>query len=114
MNTLDRYAEFEVDGKKYKLLMTLKSILNCEKELANGNLITTMAALKVQPLSLGDAYAIMKWGLFGAGECKKEEEVDEMFAACLEGPGIATIQQVALEAIVKSGFAGKNVAAALQ
>ena len=113
MNTIDRYAEFEVAGKKYKLLMTLKSILNCEKELANGNLITTMAALKEQPLSLGDAYAIMKWGLYGAGECKNEEEVDEIFAAWMEGPGIAAIQEVALKAIVKSGFAGKNVAAAL-
>lgn len=114
MNTIDRYAEFEVDGKKYKLLMTLKSILGCEKELANGNLITTMAALKVQPLSLGDAYAIMKWGLYGAGECKKEEEVDAIFMECMEGPGLPLIQQVTLEAIVKSGFAGKNVAAALR
>lgn len=114
MNTIDRFAEIVVGEKKYKLLLTIKSILMCEKELANGNLITTMAALKVQPLCVGDAYAIMKWGLLGSGECKKEEEIDKIFMECLEGPGLPAIQQAALEAIVKSGFAGKNVAAALQ
>ena len=66
MNTIDRTVELKLPNNPGHVLhYTVKSIIECEKELTNRNLILTVASLAASPLSISDAYTLLKWGLRG-------------------------------------------------
>lgn len=112
MNVLDRSAVIKAGDKEYKLIFPIKSIIGCEKELENKNMIMTFAGLGQRALSIGDTYALLKWGLLG-NKKYTVSEIDNIFAECLEEPGIVGVQTAITEALVKSGLLGKNAAALL-
>ena len=96
MNTIDRTVELKLaNNPGHVLHYTVKSIVECEKELANHNLILTVASLAASPLSISDAYALLKWGLRG----EKAYSVEEM--------GIVALQTNIILALEKSGLIGK-------
>lgn len=107
MNTIDRNVELKfADGRKHKLRFTVKSIIECEKELANHNLLVTVASLAKKPLAIGDVYTLLKWGLLGAGSCE-EQETDNLFLECVDEFGLVGVQGNILLALEKSGVIGK-------
>lgn len=105
MNVIDRYMSFSLQGKEYRLLFTIKSTLMCEKELAAKNLILTMAGLASAPLSVGDAYALFKWGLLGADKYQ-EKDIDSLFGGYLEEYGMVELQGLVAQAVNRSGLMG--------
>ena len=69
MNTIDRTVELKLPNNPGHVLhYTVKSIIECEKELTNRNLILTVASLAASPLSISDAYTLLKWGLQSAAQ----------------------------------------------
>ena len=60
MSTIDRTVELKLPNNPgHALHYTVKSIVGCEKELTNHNLILTVASLAASPLSISDAYALL-------------------------------------------------------
>ena len=107
MNTIDRSVELQLaDGRKHQLRFTVKSVIECEKELPNHNLLLTVASLASMPLAIGEAYALLKWGLLGAGSCEAKD-VDDLFLAYVDEIGLIGIQGNVLLALEKSGVIGK-------
>lgn len=112
MNVIDRSMSIKSGDNVYRIIFTIKSIISCERELENKNIIMTLAKMERGVLSLGDTYAMLRWGLWGDKKYT-EAEIDSIFAQCLDDPGVVGIQRAVVEALTKSGFLGKNIAALL-
>lgn len=107
MNTIDRTVELKLPNNPgHALHYTVKSIVGCEKELTNHNLILTVASLAASPLSISDAYALLKWGLRGE-KAYSDDDVDTVFMDCVEEMGIVALQTNIILALEKSGLIGK-------
>lgn len=107
VNTIDRTVELKLaNNPGHVLHYTVKSIVECEKELANHNLILTVASLAASPLSISDAYALLKWGLRGE-KAYSDDDVDAVFMDCVEEMGVVALQTNIILALEKSGLIGK-------
>lgn len=107
MNTIDRTVELKLPNNPGHVLhYTVKSIVECEKELTNHNLILTVASLAASPLSISDAYALLKWGLHGE-KAYSDDDVDAVFMDCVEEMGVVALQTNIILALEKSGLIGK-------
>ena len=108
MNTIDRTVELKLPNNPGHVLhYTVKSIIECEKELTNRNLILTVASLAASPLSISDAYTLLKWGLRGE-KAYSDDDVDAVFMDCVEEMGIVALQTNLILALEKSGLIGKK------
>lgn len=108
MNTIDRTVELKLPNNPGHVLhYTVKSIIECEKELTNRNVILTVASLAASPLSISDAYTLLKWGLRGE-KVYSDDDVDAVFMACVEEMGVVALQGNLILALEKSGLIGKK------
>ena len=99
---LDNYCEIEIDGKKYKMCLKNRCVFAAESELANGNLLTTVANM---PLSFQDMFTLFKWALIGGGlKFADDDEAFELYAKAVEELGSVVVFGKVYEAIQKSGL----------
>lgn len=107
MNTIDRSECLNLPDKKLKLMYTVKSVVMCEKELDSKNLLLTVAGMTAGPLSMGDAFALFKWGLLGDKKYD-EKEIEDLFVECIEELDMITVQTSIIAALKKSGLLGEK------
>ena len=107
MNPIDRIVDLELpDNPGRKLRFTIKSVVECEKELSNNNLILTIAGLTKTPLPVRDIFTLFKWGLRGT-EDYSQNEVEIIFMEAVDDLGLVGIQEKIILALEKSGVIGK-------
>ena len=99
---LDNYCEIEIDGKKYKMCLKNRCVFAAESELANGNVLTTVANM---PLSFQDMFTLFKWALIGGGQkFADDDEAFELYVKAVEELGSAAVFSQVYVAIQKSGL----------
>ena len=99
---LDNYCEIEIDGKKYKMCLKNRCVFAAESELANGNLLTTVANM---PLSFQDMFTLFKWALIGGGQkFADDDEAFELYVKAVEELGNVAVFAPVYVAIQKSGL----------
>lgn len=103
-NTLERYTEIEINGKKHRFQYTIRSIINAEKELDTRSILTTIAA---PPLSFADSFTFFKAGLLGGGAKISDDEVENLLLDYLDSSNLGDLQTLILDALVRSGTLGK-------
>jgi len=109
----DKYVDFEIGGKTYKLCYPLKSVWEAERQLTDRNLLVLIgnAANEIPPC-MGDIYVIFKYALMGGNPQLTDKQADELFLAALEEKNIIALFEAALKALEKSGVMGKKAQAA--
>lgn len=103
---LDKNVEKEINGKVYNFCLPIKYVFRAERELANKNLIATMAKISYEPLCYEDCYTLFKYCLIGGGT--KPEAVEEVFFEALEELTLPGVMNLTLEVLQKSGVFGKQ------
>lgn len=103
MSVLDKSKEITINEKVYNLCFPVRYVFKAEHELANKNLILTMANM---PLSYEDTFILFKYGLMGGGV--KSEDVEDIFLDALGEHGFPKVFEILLEALHKSGVFGRT------
>ncbi len=104
----DIYEKLKINGKEYKVGYPIEQVARLESELRAGNLLLTVANMQNPEImmSVGDFYALFKYGLIGGGDAA-EEEISDLFLAAKVDHDDQEIAQVIVGALIKSGIVGK-------
>jgi len=106
---LDKFVDYEIKGKTYKLCYPLKHVWAAERQLMDRNFILLVdnAANGIPP-SMSDVYTIFKFALLGGDPKLTEEDADDLFLAAMEEKPMTDLAEAALKALEKSGAMGKK------
>ena len=105
----DCYVTCHINGQDYKLGLPNRYLFAAERECSKGNLIKVM---QDPPPSMGDIYILFKYALLGGGNNLNDEQIDELFNACMaEHNGFIGLTQIVFEVFAKAAPLAKKVQA---
>ena len=77
---LDKYVEFNLNGKTHKMCYPVKYVFEAERHLSDGNLMVLVSkAANGVPPTVNDMFTLIKYAIMGGDPKLTEDEAEELY-----------------------------------
>lgn len=106
---LDKYVEFNLNGKTHKMCYPVKYVFEAERHLSDGNLMVLVSkAANGVPPTVNDMFTLIKYAIIGGDPKLTEDEAEELYLEAVSEITLVEMADLAMQALRKSGVLGQE------